>query len=138
MPRSSWRSCRASTTTSARRAALAARYDRALAAIDGLSRPQTLPGVRHAYHLVHGLVRSRAPRRASSPALQRRGIGTVVNYRAIHLLTYFRELLGHARGDFPVAERIGDSTFSLPFYPAMPHEHADQVANALRAASRAT
>jgi UDP-4-amino-4-deoxy-L-arabinose-oxoglutarate aminotransferase len=56
----------------------------------------------------------------------------MVNYRPIHLLTYFQKLLGHKRGDFPNAERIGDSTVSLPLYPDMPVEHVDIVSGALR------
>jgi dTDP-4-amino-4,6-dideoxygalactose transaminase len=63
--------------------------------------------------------------------LQEREIGVMVNYRAIHLLTYFRETFGFKPGDFPIAERIGDSTISLPFYPAMPAEHVDYLAEAL-------
>ena len=65
--------------------------------------------------------------------LQERGVPTVVNYRAIHLLTYFREAFGFTRGTFPVAERIGDSTLSLPFYPAMPADHVQVVVETLRA-----
>ena len=58
----------------------------------------------------------------------------MVNYRAIHLLTYFRERFRHTRGDFPNAERIGDATVSLPFYPSMPTDHVDAVAEGVRAA----
>jgi UDP-4-amino-4-deoxy-L-arabinose-oxoglutarate aminotransferase len=55
----------------------------------------------------------------------------MVNYRAIHLLSYFRETFGFSAGDFPVAERIGDESLSLPFYPNMPREHADLVVDEL-------
>ena len=48
--------------------------------------------------------------------LGQNGIGIAVNYRAIHLLKYFKEKFGYKRGDFPIAENIGDSTISLPFY----------------------
>ena len=48
--------------------------------------------------------------------LGEKGIGVAVNYRAIHLLTYFRKTFGFKRGDFPIAEDIGDKTISLPFY----------------------
>ena len=54
-----------------------------------------------------------------------------MNYRAIHLLTHFSETLGHRRGDFPIAERMGDQTVSLPFYPTMPLHLVDIVANAV-------
>ena len=63
--------------------------------------------------------------------LQQRKIGAMVNYRAIHRLTWFRETYGFRGGEFPIAERIGDETLSLPFYPRMPHEHVEVVARTL-------
>jgi UDP-4-amino-4-deoxy-L-arabinose-oxoglutarate aminotransferase len=61
-------------------------------------------------------------------------IGCVVNYRAVHLMQYFREHYGHKPGDFPVAERMGDETISLPFYPGMALSDVDIVADALERA----
>jgi dTDP-4-amino-4,6-dideoxygalactose transaminase len=110
---------------------LATQYEGELARVDGISWPRTLPNARHAHHLFPIWV---APERRDAVVdhLQRRGIGVVVNYRAIHQLTYFRERWGYRIGDFPVAERIGDSTLSLPFYPNMPFEHSGIVVEALR------
>ena len=64
--------------------------------------------------------------------LQERGVTTMVNYRAIHLLTYFRERFGFKPGAFPMAERIGDAAVSLPFYPGIPAEHVGAVVAGLR------
>jgi dTDP-4-amino-4,6-dideoxygalactose transaminase len=58
----------------------------------------------------------------------------VVNYRAVHLTHYFRKHYGYKRGDFPIAEQIGDETISLPFYPGMAHADVDLVADALEKA----
>ena len=60
-------------------------------------------------------------------ALQQRGIGVAVNFRAIHLLAYFRETFGYKRGDFPNAESIGDRTISLPFYTSLTDAEVDYV-----------
>lgn len=49
-------------------------------------------------------------------------------------MQYFRERFGHARGDCPVAERIGDEVLSLSFYPGMPLEYADILVEALERA----
>ena len=35
--------------------------------------------------------------------------------------------LGYGRGDFPVAEQIGDQTFTLPLFPAMTTDDVDRV-----------
>jgi dTDP-4-amino-4,6-dideoxygalactose transaminase len=62
------------------------------------------------------------------------GIGTAVNYRAIHLLTYLAGLLGLPRGSLPVAEEMGDRTISLPMYPTLTVDEQDRVVEALAAA----
>jgi len=64
--------------------------------------------------------------------LQTRGIGVAVNYRAVHLLTYYREKLGYREGMFPNAERIGASTITLPLYPGMTDDDVEVVVGALR------
>jgi dTDP-4-amino-4,6-dideoxygalactose transaminase len=62
------------------------------------------------------------------------GIGTAVNYRAIHLLTYLAELLGLPRGSLPIAEEMGDRTLSLPMYPTLGREEQDRVIDAVAGA----
>jgi dTDP-4-amino-4,6-dideoxygalactose transaminase len=113
-----------------KREALAERYQRLLAEMPGVTWPQTLPGVKHARHLFPVWIVN-GTRDSVVAGLYQRGISTVVNYRAIHLLTYFRERFGFKPGAFPCAERIGDMTISLPFYPAMPEAPVAAVAEAL-------
>jgi UDP-4-amino-4-deoxy-L-arabinose-oxoglutarate aminotransferase len=62
------------------------------------------------------------------------GIGTAVNYRAIHRLAHLVERLGIARGALPVAEEIGDRTISLPMYPTLTQEEQDRVVDAVASA----
>lgn len=59
--------------------------------------------------------------------LQEKGLGVAVNYRAIHLLTFYRQTYGYKRGMFPVAEKIGDSTITLPLYPRLTNEEVRYV-----------
>ena len=114
-----------------KREELAQRYQALLAEVPGLTWPQTLPGVKHARHLFPvWIVNGR--RDAVVTGLQQRGIQTVVNYRAIHLLTYFRDRFDIKPGTFPMAERIGDASISLPFYPSMPADHVQAVADGLK------
>lgn len=65
------------------------------------------------------------------------GIGVGVHYPAMHLFTLYRGL-GFKEGDFPVAERIGRQTVTLPLFPAMTaadvRRVCDAVSNILRAA----
>jgi len=114
------------------RRALAERYETQLASVPGVECPKSYDGIRHARHLFPIFVAD-GRRDETIAALQAAGVGCVVNYRAIHLLTWFVETYGYKRGDFPIAERLGDCVMSLPFYPRMPHSHVDAVVERLRA-----
>ena len=115
-----------------RRARAAARYRRGLAGVPGLRLPAVADGSRHAFHLFP--VRVPAGTRDSLiRLLHERGISVMVNYRAIHLHTWFAKTLGHRPGDFPQAEAIGGTTISLPFYPSIPEADVDAVVDALGA-----
>jgi dTDP-4-amino-4,6-dideoxygalactose transaminase len=60
------------------------------------------------------------------------GVGVAVNYRAIHLLKYFTEKYGYVRDTYPIAELIGDSTISLPFFPSMTDQERSYVVGTLK------
>jgi UDP-4-amino-4-deoxy-L-arabinose-oxoglutarate aminotransferase len=109
------------------RAELAERYCAQLARIPGIRLPATPADTEvHARHIFPIWVDA-IPRDSLVQYLSSKGVGTVVNYIAIHLLTWFHKHLGTKRGDFPFSEEIGDKVLSLPFYPGMPVDHVDQV-----------
>ncbi len=95
-----------------------------------LKRPAILQEGRSARHLytlwVDPLLRDQFLK-----ALNDRQIGVAVNFRAIHLMSYYQKTFGYQRGCFPVAETIGDSTFTLPFYPAITEEEIQTVITAV-------
>jgi UDP-4-amino-4-deoxy-L-arabinose-oxoglutarate aminotransferase len=64
--------------------------------------------------------------------LQDAGVGVAVNYRAIHLLAYYARTFGYRRGQFPVAERIGDRTITLPLYPTLTSKEVEHVISSVR------
>ncbi len=64
-------------------------------------------------------------------SLGAQGIGTAVNFRAIHRLSYFAATLGISPGALPVAEEIGDRTLSLPLYPSLTEDEQDLVVAAV-------
>jgi dTDP-4-amino-4,6-dideoxygalactose transaminase len=102
------------------------RYEEALRGVKGVTILNTLSGVKHARHLFTIIV---APEKRDSLlwTLQDRGIGVAVNYRAIHLLKYYREHFGYREGDYPFAEKIGAGTISLPLYPSLKDDEVDYV-----------
>jgi dTDP-4-amino-4,6-dideoxygalactose transaminase len=110
----------------ARREQIAQRYEKGLSGASQIRIPQVPADAVSARHLFTIWVPP-AQRDSLLWGLQARGIGVAVNYRAIHLLTYYREQFGFKRGDFPVAEQIGDSTVTLPLYPGLSDDDIDYV-----------
>jgi len=106
-------------------------YEQAFVKCDGLDFPDILPGTKCARHLFTVWV-DPSIRDAVLNRLQERGIGVAVNFRAIHLLRYFRETFRFERGAFPNAERIGDSTISLPLYPKLTNREIVYVVEAVK------
>lgn len=90
-------------------------YIERLKPVPNIEYPRILENSKSAYHLFTIWV-DRNMRDGILQSLGDNGIGVAVNYRAIHLLTYFRTRFGFKRGDFPVSEEIGDRTISLPFW----------------------
>lgn len=114
-----------------KRQALAEYYQENLWDIPNLLRPKTLPGVAHSWHLFPVWI-GNGERDRVIQELQESGVSVMVNYRAIHLLTFFSQTFGFKPGDFPNAEQIGDASLSLPLYPNMPTDHVDRVVELLR------
>ncbi|CAK0777187.1 Spore coat polysaccharide biosynthesis protein SpsC [uncultured Gammaproteobacteria bacterium] len=116
-----------------RRAAIAARYVAGLSGVEGVAWPKVRRNGVHAHHLFTIWV---DPERRDTVLhrLQQAGIGVAVNFRALHLLRYYRERLGYRRGQYPEAERIGDATISLPFHPGLSDAEVDTVVEQVRLA----
>lgn len=109
-----------------RRDEIARRYEDAFASVRGIEIMKTLPDSRHARHLFTIQV-SGDKRDATLLALQGKDIGVAVNYRPIHLLKYYRNRFAFREIDFPIAEKIGAGTISLPLYPGLKDVEVDYV-----------
>ncbi|MER7673533.1 DegT/DnrJ/EryC1/StrS family aminotransferase [Kitasatospora sp. NPDC096128] len=115
----------------ARRAA-AARYDRLLDGLPGVTPPGTAPGNEHVRHLYP--VRIARGRDAVLGALRAAGIGAGVHYPVpVHLQPAFRPL-GYGAGAFPVAERAAGELLSLPLHPHLTEAQQVRVVEVLRRA----
>lgn len=111
-----------------RREEISNRYREAFGPMDGIDFPEIHPNTRHAHHLFTIWV---GWRDAFLERLQNQGIGVAVNYRPVHLLTYYRETFGFKAAMFPKAELIGRRTLSLPMYPQMTEEEVAEVIRAV-------
>ncbi len=114
-----------------RRESLARRYREGLREVEGVKMPEIPEGSVSGHHLFTIWVDRRDEVMAR---LEERGVGVAVNYRAIHLMKYYRERYGYGEGDFPEAERIGARTVSLPLYPKLRVSEVDFVVESVREA----
>jgi UDP-4-amino-4,6-dideoxy-N-acetyl-beta-L-altrosamine transaminase len=117
-----------------RRNEIARRYDQLLAGYP-LQLP-TVAAVNHsAFHIYVVRVKTggAAARRRVFDRMRRSGIGVNVHYAPVHLQPYYRAL-GFRPGQFPEAERHGETAITLPIFPAMSDKDQDAVCTALRAA----
>ncbi len=113
----------------ARRQAIAARYDKALAGLP-LALPRRRAESCHVFHQY--VVRSKA-RDQLREHLRRGQIGTGVHYPVpVHLQPAYRGRLGEFPAGLPEATRVAGEILSLPIYPQLAGEAADRVVSEIR------
>lgn len=61
----------------------------------------------------------------------RHDVGAKDYFPCIHLQPFYRERLGHAPGDFPIAESVSGRTIALPFYNDLTEQDVDFVCRTL-------
>jgi dTDP-4-amino-4,6-dideoxygalactose transaminase len=118
-----------------RRVMLKARLDAGLRDIPEIALPAERGDIKHAYHLYPIIVRTEmlgTDRDEIMNAIQSENVGIGVHFRAVHLHPYYVETFGFSRGSFPNAEYYSDRAISLPLYPKMTDEDADDVVAAVR------
>lgn len=113
-----------------RKEEICAKYEQAFSKIENIDFPKVLSSTKHARHIFTIQV-DPGKRDEILKKLQETQIGVAVNFRAIHLLTYYQNNFGFKRGDFPVAERMGDSTITIPMYAQMTDDEVNYVINML-------
>jgi dTDP-4-amino-4,6-dideoxygalactose transaminase len=116
----------------ARRAAVAERYNAALAGVDGvtpLAPPR--PGVTLSWFLYPIRLAPEIDRDAVMRALAERGVCSRPYFWPIHLQPFYRERFGFMPGDFPHAEAAGCSMLALPMGPNLAADDIDRICTAL-------
>ena len=119
-----------------RRAAIAAAYDEAFAALPLLTPPGPPAGERHAWHLYAlrladdaGVARDRFIER-----LFEQGIGASVHYIPLHLQPYWRDRYALTPAMFPHSQHAYERMLSLPIYTRMGEADLRRVVDAVRRA----
>ena len=111
----------------ARRRAIAARYEKALATVSSLALPIVAADVTSAWHLYPVRVDASLDRAEVFDALRAEGLGVNVHYIPVHLHPYYRSRFGYRGGEFPIAETAYGRLISLPMFHGMTDEDVDDV-----------
>ena len=118
-----------------KRQRIAELYNQRLAGIKGIKIPYIGSNVKISWFVY--TVRldcekfSRDDRDAIIRELENRGINCRNYFPPIHLEPFYAEMFGHKRGDFPVTERVSDSTISLPFYNDLAEGEIEYICDGL-------
>jgi len=119
-----------------KRTEIAEYYNAAFAEVDEIVTPAAAPYVyRHAWHLYTPLVRIERltiDRDAFMAELKKENIGTGLHFKAVHHHPYYRENLPVPVGELPHADYASDRILSLPLFPKMTMEDAQDVVEAVK------
>jgi dTDP-4-amino-4,6-dideoxygalactose transaminase len=117
----------------ARRGAIAARYDAALAG-SAIAAPARRPRTRHVFHQY--VVRTQR-RDAVQAALAASGIGTAIHYPVpIHRQPAYAGRVALGPGGCPNTDAVAREILSLPMYPQLDDRQVDRICAALAAAAK--
>lgn len=112
-----------------RRTEIKARYDDALAAVDGVRTPPQRPGADPVWHL-YPLRILDGRRREVFERMRESGVGVQVNYLPVYWHPVYADL-GYRRGLCPNAEAFYEQELSLPMFPALTDDQVDLVVDTL-------
>ena len=119
-----------------RRTEIARFYNDAFAGVDELRTPGLAPyAQRHAWHIYTPLVRVEQlalDRDGFMAELRKVNIGSGLHYKAIHHHAWYREHLPVAAGALPNADYASDRILSLPLFPKMTMQDAQDVVEAVK------
>jgi dTDP-4-amino-4,6-dideoxygalactose transaminase len=115
------------------RTRVAALYREALADLEGTELPcPDAGGDRRSWFVYVVQLPRGVDRDAAVVAMRERGVDTKPYLPAIHLMSFYRERLGHREGEFPGCEDVAARSLALPFFPQLSEGEVQQVAGALR------
>jgi dTDP-4-amino-4,6-dideoxygalactose transaminase len=120
-----------------RRTEIAEFYNREFADVPELALPTYAPyDQRHAWHLYTPLVRIEQltiDRDQFMAELKKHNIGSGLHYKAIHHHAWYRENLPQPANALPHADYASDRILSLPLFPKMTDDDAQDVVTAVKA-----
>jgi perosamine synthetase len=113
------------------RARAAAAYERALSGVAGIELPAAGPDEQVDWFVYVIRLDPDLDRERLMASFAEHGVPSRPYFSPLHLQPFYRELLGHGPGDFPVTKRIARSTLAIPWSSLLGDDDVDYVAEAL-------
>lgn len=111
-----------------KRCQVAGWYAERLDGIDGVTVPYVAPETTRMSWFVYVIrLDERIDRTRLMADLETAGIPSRPYFVPIHLQPYYRECFGYQEGDFPITERIAQTTLAIPFFSDMSVEQVEYV-----------
>jgi dTDP-4-amino-4,6-dideoxygalactose transaminase len=115
-----------------RRERAAGWYTERLLEIDAISTPEVMPDTTRMSWFVYVVrTENQEQRDLLMAGLEERGIPSRIYFSPIHLQPFYRDRFGYRRGDYPAAEKLGDTSLALPFSGVMREDEVDFVCRAV-------
>lgn len=119
-----------------KRSEIAGFYNEAFSGVEEILTPATAPyEYRHAWHLYTPLIRIEnlnIDRDGFMAELKKENIGAGLHFKAVHHHPWYRENLPVPEGALPHADYASDRILSLPLFPKMTMEDANDVVEAVK------
>ena len=115
-----------------KRAKVAVEYTKQLGSVDGVTTQHLDPKVKMSWFVYVVQVNEAINRNKIMEYLKEHGVSCRPYFTPIHLQPFYREMFGYKEGDFPICEKVCDSTIALPFYGNLDKETIGQVCSVLK------
>jgi perosamine synthetase len=114
------------------RARVARWYDERLTDLPGVTLPTVVAATTRMSWFVYVIrLDATIDRQMVMADLAAQAIPSRAYFAPIHLQPFYAASFGYRRGDFPIAERLGDTSLALPFSGTMTADDVDRVCDAL-------
>ncbi|MCG8582519.1 MAG: DegT/DnrJ/EryC1/StrS family aminotransferase [Bacteroidales bacterium] len=114
----------------------ATKYFNLLSDISCIDLPQNIgPINNHAWHLfpIQIKAEARVSRNEFIEKMAENGVGTSVHYKPLHRMSYYKNAYKLLPEAYPNAEKIWESTVSLPIYPDLTTKELDYISQTIHA-----
>jgi perosamine synthetase len=116
-----------------KRGKVADSYNSRLKDISGIQIPYIDPGVSKMSWFVYVIkLDPKIDRDKLMQYMLENGVGCRPYFTPIHLQPYFTEMFGYKEGDFPITEKIANSTIALPFFNDLNEDQIEYVVMRLK------